>query len=101
MWKLDELAHAGAEHLDPGYIAAFDEKSPPNWSDDIAALQAFGIEAISTVVDFGAGTGSFAEALGPHVARVVGVDISEAMVAAMRARRGGRAGGLPQLRTRG
>ena len=40
----------------------------------------------STVVDLGAGTGSFAQAIAGHVARVVAVDVSQAMVEAMRAR---------------
>jgi hypothetical protein len=25
-WMLDEVAHAGPEHLDPGVVAAFDRK---------------------------------------------------------------------------
>jgi SAM-dependent methyltransferase len=85
-WQLDELAHAGREHLDADYIAAYDEKSPTDWSDDISTLRALGIDTTSTVVDLGAGTGAFAEAIAPHVARVVAVDVSEPMVAAMRAR---------------
>jgi SAM-dependent methyltransferase len=85
-WQLDELAHAGREHVDADYVAAYDHKSPTDWSDDIAALRALGIGKTSTVVDLGAGTGSFAEAIAPHVARVVAVDVSRPMVAAMRAR---------------
>jgi SAM-dependent methyltransferase len=85
-WCLDELAHAGGEHLDPAYVAAYDQKSPTDWSEDIAALRALGIGATSTVVDLGAGTGAFAEAIAPHVARVIAVDVSEPMVAAMRER---------------
>jgi SAM-dependent methyltransferase len=85
-WHLDELAHAGREHLDARYVAAFDEKSPTDWSEDFAVLRALGIGATSTVLDFGAGTGTFAQAIAPHVARVVGVDVSESMVAEMRAR---------------
>jgi hypothetical protein len=27
-WMLDEVAHAGAEHLEPGYAESFDQKSP-------------------------------------------------------------------------
>lgn len=84
--RLDELAHAGQEHRDPAYVAAYDQKSPTDWSGDIATLRAHGVGATSTVVDLGAGTGSFARAIAPHVARVVAVDVSEAMVAAMRAR---------------
>ncbi len=84
-WWLDELSHAGAEHLDPGYVAAYEQKSPTDWGEDIAALQAFGVDETSTVVDLGAGTGAFARAIAPHVARVVAVDVSEPMVAAIHA----------------
>ena len=83
-WHLDELAHAGAEHLDPEYVAAYDEKSPTDWSEDVATLQALGVGPTSTVVDLGAGTGAFARAVAPQVARVVAVDVSQAMVVAMR-----------------
>jgi SAM-dependent methyltransferase len=85
-WRLDELGQAGPEHLDAGYVAAYDEKSPTDWSEDVAALLALGVGSMSTVVDLGAGTGAFARAISPHVARVVAVDVSEPMVAAMRAR---------------
>jgi SAM-dependent methyltransferase len=85
-WQLDELAHAGGERLDATYVAAYDEKSPTDWSDEIQVLRALGIDATSTVVDLGAGTGTFAKAIAPHVARVVAVDVSEPMVAEMRAR---------------
>jgi SAM-dependent methyltransferase len=84
-WRLDERASAGAEHLDPAYVSSYERKSPTDWSAEVAALLAAGVASSSTVVDFGAGTGSFARALSPHVARVVSVDISEAMVGAMRA----------------
>jgi SAM-dependent methyltransferase len=85
-WQLDEVARAGSEHLDPDYVAAYDVKSPTDWNEDVTALLAFGVGPTSTVVDLGAGTGSFARAIAPHVARVVAVDVSEAMVATMRAR---------------
>lgn len=85
-WQLDELACAGEEHLDPTYVAGYDEKSPTDWSEDVATLQALGIGMSSTVVDLGAGTGTFAEAIAPHVRRVVAVDVSEVMVAKMRER---------------
>jgi SAM-dependent methyltransferase len=84
MWELDELSHAGHEHLDATYVAGYDQKSPTDWSGDVAELLALGIGAFSTVVDLGAGTGTFAEAIAPHVQRVVAVDVSEAMVAKMR-----------------
>ncbi len=85
-WRFDELAHAGREHLDAGYVTTYEEKSPTDWSEDVAVLRALGIGATSTVVDLGAGTGAFAQAIAPYVARVVAVDVSEPMVAAMRGR---------------
>jgi SAM-dependent methyltransferase len=83
-WYLDEIAHAGPEHLDPAYVAAYDWKSPTDWSEDLTALQALGIGPTSTIVDLGAGTGAFARAVAPHVGRVIAVDVSEAMVDNMR-----------------
>jgi SAM-dependent methyltransferase len=85
-WELDELSHAGQEHLDATYVASYDKKSPTDWSKDVAELQALGVGASSTVVDLGAGTGTFAEAIAPHVQRVVAVDVSKPMVAKMRER---------------
>ena len=85
-WELDELSHAGQEHLDAAYVAGYDQKSPSDWSEDVAGLQALGIGGSSTVVDLGAGTGRFAEAIAAHVRRVVAVDVSEPMVAMMRER---------------
>jgi SAM-dependent methyltransferase len=85
-WQFDEVAHAGLEHLDAGYVAAYDTKSPTDWSEDVEVLLELGVGATSTVVDLGAGTGAFARAIAPSVERVVAVDVSEPMVAAMRAR---------------
>jgi SAM-dependent methyltransferase len=85
-WRFDEVAHAGHEHLDADYVAAYDEKSPTDWSEEVGTLLELGVGATSTVVDLGAGTGTFARTIAPYVARVVAVDVSEPMVAAMRAR---------------
>ena len=85
-WVLDELAHAGLEHLDPAYVAEYDRKSPTDWTEDIRKLQGMGIGAQSTVVDLGAGTGQFALAIAPYVRRVIAVDVSAPMVARLRER---------------
>jgi SAM-dependent methyltransferase len=85
-WFPDEFAHAGVEHLDPEYVAAFDRKSPTDWSETIETLSQLGVDVTSTVIDLGAGTGTFALAVRPHVLRVIAVDASPAMVALMRAR---------------
>jgi hypothetical protein len=47
-------------------VAAYEQKSPTDWGEDIAALQAFGVDGTSTVVDLGAGTGAFPRAIAPH-----------------------------------
>lgn len=93
-WMIDELAHAGPEHLDPGFVAGFDRKQGyPDPSEDLAVLREHGIGAASTVVDLGAGTGRFSLAVAGEVARVVAVDVSPAMQAVLRERvaRGGAA----------
>ena len=40
-WMLDELAHAGPEHLDPAFVAGFDRKQGyPDFANDLAVLAA-------------------------------------------------------------
>ena len=78
---IDELDNAGNEHLDPEYVAAYDRKAGFDPTDDIAVLQSLGMDAQSTVIDMGAGTGTFALAVAPHVRRVVAVDVSQTMLA--------------------
>lgn len=83
---LDELAHAGPEHLDPGFVAGFDRKQGwPDPSEDLALLDG------RTVVDLGAGTGRFAIAAAKRFERVVAVDVSPAMLAVI------RSAGLPNV----
>ncbi len=84
-WWPDELAHAGEEHLDPGYVSTYDRKSATDPSQDVALLRELGLNETSTVVDLGAGTGTFAFAIAPFCRRVVAVDISPAMLAALNA----------------
>lgn len=86
-WMLDELAHAGPEHLDPGFVAGFDRKQGyPDFSADVSVLAAHGAGQEATVVDLGTGTGRFALAVAPRVRRVVAVDVSPAMLAVVRGR---------------
>jgi hypothetical protein len=55
-WMLDELAHAGPEHLDPDFVAGYERKQGyPDPAEDLAVLAAHGLGATSTVVDLGAG----------------------------------------------
>jgi SAM-dependent methyltransferase len=85
-WLFDELAHAGAEHLDGELVAAYDRKAGTDPSEDIAALRDLGLDSTKTLVDLGAGTGTFALAVAPLCRRVVAVDVSPVMVAVLRAR---------------
>jgi SAM-dependent methyltransferase len=87
MWMLDELAHAGAEHLDAEFITGFDRKQGhPDAETDIAAFEAHGLGRASTVVDFGAGTGQFALPAARRFGRVTAVDVSPGMLTALAAK---------------
>ena len=90
-WWLDEAAHAGPEHLDPAYVAGYDRKAALDVGPDVALLRDHGLGPGSVVVDLGAGTGTFAAAVAPWCGRVVAVDVSPAMVAALRQRTAGLA----------
>jgi ubiquinone/menaquinone biosynthesis C-methylase UbiE len=87
LWMLDELAHAGPEHLDPAFVAGYERKQGfPDPAEDLAVLAAHGLDQTSTVVDLGAGTGRFALAAAPRFGRVTAVDVSPAMLAVLRQR---------------
>lgn len=83
-WWPDELIAAGDEHLDPAYVAGYDRKAATDPGEDVRLLRELGMDAASVVVDLGAGTGTFALAAAPHCRRVVAVDVSPAMLAALR-----------------
>lgn len=89
-WMLDELAHAGGEHLDARFVAGYDRKQgdAPDVAaaEDLEVLRSHGVGSDSTVVDLGAGTGRFTMAIAPHVGRVVAVDVSPAMLSRLQAR---------------
>ena len=82
---LDELAHAGPEHLDEEFITGFDRKQGyPDPAADIAAFEARSLGNSSTVVDLGTGTGQFAIPAAVRFGRVIAVDVSPAMLVALR-----------------
>ena len=85
-WWLDEAAHAGPEHLDAAFVASYERKAGYDPTEDVDALRRLGLRAESTLVDLGAGTGALALAAAPHCREVTAVDVSPAMVAALRER---------------
>ncbi|HZM32590.1 MAG TPA: class I SAM-dependent methyltransferase [Acidimicrobiales bacterium] len=85
-WWLDERAHAGDEHLDERYVAGYDRKAGFDPADDVEVLRRHGVGSGSVVVDLGAGTGTFTAAVASLCERVIAVDVSPAMVTALRAR---------------
>ena len=87
----DELAHAGHEHLDPAYVAGYDEKAAfeADAAEEVRMLLGLGLGPESTLVDLGAGTGTLALAAAPAFRRIVAVDVSPAMTAAMEAKLAG------------
>lgn len=84
-WWLGELGHAGDEHLDAAYVSGYDRKAGSDPAADLEMLRGLGLDETSTLVDLGAGTGTLAVAAAPLCRRVVAVDVSPAMVAALRA----------------
>ena len=93
---LDELAHAGDEHLDEDFIAGYDRKQGyPDPEPDIRAFEAHGLDGTSSVVDFAAGTGQFAIPAARRFGRVTAVDMSPAMLAALRAKAAADGGAPP------
>lgn len=79
-WMLDELAHAGEEHLDPEYVQGYDRKAGVDPEEDLATLRRLGLNGTQTLIDLGAGTGSLALAAAPLCRRVVAVDVSTPML---------------------
>jgi SAM-dependent methyltransferase len=87
-WLLDERAHAGPEHLDPDYVASYDAKTGLDLDDALDLLRRHRLGPETTLVDLGCGTGLLAAAAAPECRRVVGVDVSPAMLEVARARSG-------------
>ena len=81
-WYLDELAHAGPEHLEAAYVAHYDLKAGPGAKPDgdIETLLQYGMGPDAQVLDVGAGTGRFALGVARHCGQVTAVDVSQPMI---------------------
>ncbi|MDQ6796224.1 MAG: class I SAM-dependent methyltransferase [Chloroflexota bacterium] len=85
-WLLDERASAGRENLDASHVARYDAKMDGDALEEVRLLQGLGLDARSTVLDLGAGTGQFTLAVAPNCSRVVAADISPVMQEILRAK---------------
>ncbi|HJQ74971.1 MAG TPA: class I SAM-dependent methyltransferase [Gaiellaceae bacterium] len=85
-WYPDEREHAGPEHLDAEYAAGYDAKTQLDLESALEVLRKHGLGPETTFVDLGCGTGLLAAAAAPEARRVVGVDVSPAMLEIARGR---------------
>jgi SAM-dependent methyltransferase len=84
---IDELAHAGPEHLDAAFVAGYDRKQGhPDPAEDLAIFEAHGLDGASEVLDLAAGSGQFALPAAARFGHVTAVDVSPAMNAFLRER---------------
>jgi SAM-dependent methyltransferase len=84
-WMIDELAHAGPEHLDAEFVDGYDRKQGfPDPADDVAALRGQGLGDASAIIDLGAGTGQFTMAAARAFGHVTAVDVSPVMLSRLR-----------------
>ena len=79
-WIFTEIKHAGQEHLDLSYVQTYDRKAGTDPSKDLQTLRSLGLNETHTVIDFGAGTGTFALAVAPFCHGVIAVDLSSTML---------------------
>ncbi|MEO8607617.1 MAG: methyltransferase domain-containing protein [Chloroflexota bacterium] len=83
-WFLNEIMHAGDEHLDAKYVPVYDQKAGTDPADDLAVLRGLGLNASHRLVDLGAGTGTFALAAAAVCRQVIAVDVSPVMLGLLR-----------------
>jgi SAM-dependent methyltransferase len=83
-WMLDELSSAGRENLDADHVGRYDSKMDADATNEVALMHSLGLDAASTLVEFGAGTGQFTLAAAATGAKVVAVDVSPVMLDALR-----------------
>jgi SAM-dependent methyltransferase len=89
-WYPDEVALAGREHLDRSFVHGYDRKASQAAADDASKLPELSLPEGGTVLDIGAGTGSFALAAADLGYRVIAVDVSDAMLQAAASKAAGR-----------
>ena len=73
-WFINELAHAGDEHLDADYVATYDRKAGTDPTEDVAVIQLQGASGLQTISPAKAGSLNIGDALQQYVP---GVNLSE------------------------
>ncbi|CAA9589059.1 MAG: hypothetical protein AVDCRST_MAG86-4314 [uncultured Truepera sp.] len=85
-WWPDEITSVGRENLDADHVSRYDVKENAHATEELRLLKELGLNGHSEVVDIGAGTGQFTLAAASACARVIAVDISPVMLAALKAK---------------
>jgi ubiquinone/menaquinone biosynthesis C-methylase UbiE len=85
-WLLDERANAGRENLDADHVSRYDAKEAWDAATEVGLLRSVGLNADSTVLDLGAGTGQFTLAVAGQAGRVIAADVSRPMLERLRAK---------------
>lgn len=85
-WFLDELGHAGPEHLDTEYVAGYDRKTGTDPAGDLALLLDLGLGKDDVLLDLGTGTGALPLIAAQHCRKVIAVDVSAPMLTALEQR---------------
>ncbi len=80
-WWYDEFRHLAVDFNDPQQVAAYDARQGTKLAEERQLVQRLGITTGQQVVEFGTGTGAFAQAAAEVGATVIAVDISPAMLA--------------------
>ncbi|MCA0457260.1 MAG: methyltransferase domain-containing protein [Chloroflexi bacterium] len=80
-WWYDEFRHFAVDFDDPQQVAAYDARQGTKLAGERELVRRLGITAGQQVVEFGTGTGAFAQAAAEVGASVIAVDISPAMLA--------------------
>jgi ubiquinone/menaquinone biosynthesis C-methylase UbiE len=80
-WWYDEFRHFAVDFDDSQQVAAYDVRQGTKLAAERELVQRLGITAGQVMVEFGTGTGAFAQAAAEAGATVIAVDISPAMLA--------------------
>lgn len=80
-WWYDEFRHFAVDFDDPQQVAAYDARQGTTLAEERKLVQRLGIKTGQQVIEFGTGTGAFAQAAAETGASVIAVDISPAMLA--------------------